>query len=126
MATPKESIPAYGALHSTGSILRGHACGNAFNMADATEVINLHADNVVENQKRARFTSTFLILAQQRLMSLNPLLPPLSMTLTSVKKFKLLWNVALEIILLFIISDLYLFVIIYSSYYRSCILYFCM
>jgi hypothetical protein len=70
----------------------------------------------LKNQKRARFTSTFLILAQQRLMSLNPPLPPLSTTLTTAKRFKLLWNVALEIIHLFVVSNLYLFVIIYSSY----------
>jgi hypothetical protein len=70
----------------------------------------------LKNQKRARFTSTFPILAQQMLMSLNPPLPPLSMIFASAKQFRLLWNVALEIIHLFIVSNLYVFVIIYSSY----------
>ena len=70
----------------------------------------------LKNQKRARFTSTFPILAQQMLMSLNPPLPPLSTIFASAKQFRLLWNVALEIIHLFVISNLYLFVIIYSGY----------
>ena len=50
------------------------------------------------------------------LMSLNPPLPPLSTIFASAKQFRLLWNVALEIIHLFVVSNLYLFVIIYSSY----------
>ncbi|KAF8871475.1 hypothetical protein CPB84DRAFT_1753978 [Gymnopilus junonius] len=35
---PKQHIPAYGASRSTGGILRGHASGNVFNMADANQV----------------------------------------------------------------------------------------
>ena len=38
------------------------------------------------------------------------------MILTSAKQFRLLWNVALEIIHLFVVSNFYLFIIIYSSY----------
>ena len=57
MATPKVSIPSYGASRSTGGIFRGHAHGNTFNMADASEVwdeINLHADNVVEKPEKGK------------------------------------------------------------------------
>ena len=70
----------------------------------------------LKSQKRARFIFTSLILAQQKSMSLNPPLPQPSMILTSAKQFRLLWNVALEIIHLFVVSNFYLFIIIYSSY----------
>jgi hypothetical protein len=70
----------------------------------------------LKNQKRARFTSIFPILAQQKLMSLNPPLPPPSTILASAKQFRLLWNMPLKIIHLFVVSNLYSFAIIYSSY----------
>ena len=57
MASPKESIPAYGASRSTGGVFRGHARGNTFNMADAPDVwddINLHADNTVEKPEKGK------------------------------------------------------------------------
>ena len=38
MASPGKAIPAYGSSCSTGCILRGHAQGNTFNMADASNV----------------------------------------------------------------------------------------
>ena len=57
MASPKESIPAYGASCSTGGILRGRAHGNTFNMADAADVwdnINSYADNMVEKLEKGK------------------------------------------------------------------------
>ena len=57
MASPKESIPAFGASRSTGGVFRGHARGNTFNMADAPDVwddINLHTDNMVEKPEKGK------------------------------------------------------------------------
>ena len=73
MATPKVSIPSYGASRSTGGIFRGHAHGNTFNMADASEVqdeINLHTDNVVEKPEKGKihFYISNLSLAEVDIM----------------------------------------------------------
>jgi len=57
MSSPKESIPAYGASHSTGDVFRGRAQGNTFNIANAPEVwdnINMFADNPVEKQEKGK------------------------------------------------------------------------
>jgi hypothetical protein len=54
MASPKQSIPAYGSSRSTGGVFRGRAQGNTFNMADANEVwddINIYTSNQVEKGK---------------------------------------------------------------------------
>ena len=57
MASPKESVPAYGASRSTGGVFRGHAQGNTFNIADASDVwddINVHTDNMVEKPEKGK------------------------------------------------------------------------
>ena len=57
MANPKKLISAYSASCSTGGIFRGHARGNTFNIADASDVwedINLHADNMVEKPEKGK------------------------------------------------------------------------
>ena len=57
MANPKELIPAYSASCSIGGIFRGHAHGNTFNIADASDVwedINLHVDNMIEKPEKGK------------------------------------------------------------------------
>jgi hypothetical protein len=57
MASPKESIPAYGSSHSRGGTFRGRAQGNTFNMGDVQDVwndINLYADNVAQKPEKGK------------------------------------------------------------------------
>ena len=90
MASPEKAIPAYGSSHSTGGILRGHAQGNTFNMADAGDVwddINTYSAQKPEKGK------IYLYISDLNPQEIDVMQPSFAVTVHNITKYQTIQHV---------------------------------